>query len=146
MHSKSTKLVIGALFTVLGALPFTAQARTVGADVTFRPTCLSETFGGIYNGCGAAERVNFNAPIDSTGTYYAATISGQAASAANNVTCWSHGVSENGGTFYQSNTVSLPYYGPSADISLSSVYVPSNGIFNVYCTVNAGGTIHNFRY
>jgi hypothetical protein len=146
MQSKIVKLALGALLGVSVVLPFTAQARTVGANAAFRQTCFNESYGGVVNGCGSTQKVSFSAPIDSTGTYFSPVVSAQGASAAQNVTCWAQGESQNGVTFYLSSTESLPYYGPAANISLGSVYVPASGRLTIYCNTDAGSWLQEYSY
>ena len=138
--------VAAAAALSLGA-PLTASARNVAAHAAgFRPTCLNESFGGVVNNCGSSQTFAYSPEIDSTGTTYHVSVRGQGASAASNVTCWGHGVSTDGTTFWLSNTQSLPFYGPSADLAALNVFVPSGGVMTIYCTALAGGKVWNYRF
>jgi hypothetical protein len=131
----------------LAAAPMAANARSVAAHAAgFRPTCLVESFGAVVNSCGSSQTFAYSAPVDSTNTTYHVTVRGQGPSASSNVTCWGHGVSEDGTSFWLSNTQSLPFFGPSADLATLNVFVPSNGVMNIYCTAMAGGTVWGYHY
>lgn len=144
--ARTSALFGGALALSLLASPLTASARNVAAHAAFRPTCLTESFGAVVNNCGSNQTFAYSAPIDATNTTYRVTVRGQGASAAQNVTCWGHGVSNDGVSFWLSNTQSLPFYGPSADLAQLNVFVPSNGVMTVYCTVLPGGRVWGYHY
>lgn len=142
-----TLLLSSAAMLSLAAIPEPASARSVAAHAAgFRPSCLFESFGGVVNGCGSAQTFAYSAPIDATNTTYHVTVRAQGASAASNVTCWGHGVSEDGTTFWLSNTQSLPFFGPSADLAALNVFVPSNGVMTIYCTAQPGGTVWGYHF
>lgn len=131
----------------LAVLPHAASARSQAANAAgFRPTCLTESFGAAVNNCGVAETFAYSAPIDTTNTTYHVTVRAQGASASSNVTCWGHGVSEDGTTFFLSNTQSLPFFGPSADLAVLNVFVPTNGVMNIYCTPQPGGVVWGYHF
>jgi hypothetical protein len=140
-------LFSSAALLSLAVLPHAVSARSQAAnDVGFRPTCMGENFGSVVNSCGSTQRLTYSAPIDATNTTYQVTVRAQGASASNNVTCWGHGVSEDGVSFWQSNTQSLPFFGPSADLAALSVFVPSNGVMNIYCSVLPGGIVWGYHF
>lgn len=142
----------GMMFSAAAALalaagPTVASARSVaGHAAAFRPTCLTESFGAMVNNCGSTQTVAYSAPIDATNTTYHVTVRGQGASASSNVTCWGHGVSEDGVSFWLSNTQSLPFFGPSADLAALNVFVPTNGVMNIYCSIMPGGLVWGYHY
>ncbi|HEX3478472.1 MAG TPA: hypothetical protein VHT91_25800 [Kofleriaceae bacterium] len=140
-------LFAGAALLSLAAVPLTASARSQAANAAgFRPTCLGESFGAVVNNCGVAQTFAYSAPIDTTNTTYHVTVRAQGASASSNVTCWGHGVSEDGTTFWLSNTQSLPFFGPSADLAALNVFVPTNGVMNIYCTEQPGGSVWGYHF
>lgn len=144
--ARTSILLGGACALALLAIPLTASARNVAAHAAFRPTCLTESFGAVVNSCGATQTFAYSAPIDATNTTYRVTVRGQGGSAASNVTCWGHGVSNDGVTFWLSNTQALPTFGASADLAPLNVYVPSNGVMTVYCSVMPGGRVWGYHY
>lgn len=142
-----TVLFSAAAAVALAAAPMTASARSVAAHAAgFRAACLVESFGGVFNTCGSTQGLAYSAVIDATNTVYHVTIRGQGPSAQSNVTCWGHGVSEDGTSFWLSNTQSLPFFGPSADLAPLNVFVPSNGVMNIYCSIMPGGEVFGYHY
>ncbi len=147
MINLKTVLLSSAAAVSLAAIPTTASARHVAAHAGgFRPTCMIENFGSIINTCGSQQRLTYSAPVDATATTYRVIVRAQGASAASNVTCWAHGVSEDGTTFWLSNTQSLPFFGPSADLAALNTFVPANGVLNVYCNTLPGGTVWGYHF
>jgi len=142
-----TILFSAAAAAALAAGPMPASARSVaGHAAGFRPTCLSESFGAVFNNCGSTQTTAYSATIDATNTVYHVTVRAQGASAASNVTCWGHGVSEDGTQFWLSNTQSLPFFGPSADLAPLNIFVPANGVMNVYCTAMPGSLVWGYHF
>lgn len=146
LSARTSAVVGGALALALLAVPLTASARNAAAHAAFRPACLAESFGAVVNNCGSNQTFAYSAPIDATGTTYQVKVRAQGSGAANNVTCWGHGVSADGATFWLSNTQSLPYYGPSAELAPLNVYVPTNGVMTIYCSVLPGGRVWGYHY
>jgi hypothetical protein len=91
-------LLSGSAALARSSAPTPASARSVGAHAAFRPTCFSESFGAVVNNCGSTQTFAYSAPVDTTNTTYHVTVRAQGASASNNVTCWGHGVTEDGTT------------------------------------------------
>ena len=131
---------------VLSAGSTPASARSQAANAVFRPACLIENFGSVVNNCGATETFAYSAPVDATNTTYHVTVRAQGASASSNVTCWGHGVTEDGVSFFMSNTQSLPFFGPSADLPVLNVFVPTNGVMNIYCQALPGSIVWAYHY
>jgi hypothetical protein len=145
LHLKSVLLAASAALSI--ATPLTASARSQAANAAgFRPTCLTESFGAVVNSCTATQTFSYNGAIDTTNIMYHVNVRAQGPSAQSNVTCWAHGVSEDGASFWLSNTQSLPFFGPSADLAALNVFVPTDGYLNIYCRLLPGGSVIGFRY
>jgi len=153
MTHKNRSLFVGAALSLAAAIALapSALARTHTGS-TGEPNYPSEAgcweiyYSSKHNLCSSMKKLYIPADADNSGSR-SVTVTASGATSSNNVGCIAYGVNKEITSVWTSGPLQfLSVFGAAQDITLASVYTPSQGSLYVHCEVSPGGFVNQIRF